>query len=398
MEYTINEFREEVLHQVYEVYRIFQDFFGEEYTDLQDLPSDARILSTFEDYGITESEQGGVYTGEDSRWEGAKSALSNWVCYILVWWPHVTVTNEHDKSVDIHDLYAKVKVTREGTIPYEYRGFELTRTTFSKIQYSEGYIHSHTPRFHRYPPFEDPCLGTGPIRRTILDLKSNNEEALWMLFCHELSRYVTVESLAGGPYIRLESLGKGNRCSDYRGYERDIRSIEDMEETISWGILKPFIKYYLENGHLVFNYIDNQFQPGIPYHEFIIDISNAFIDFCNHHLNIPDAQKRSIANKVLRSVKVANCSFYTTSNGDNELRYEGTYLLTFKGEEKCLHILNTEESSEMALVLNNSIALSILNRILKVINFRYGNNQPQLGTCTAGQTNTAPTGKTVYYL
>ena len=167
MYYTIDELRNTLFKNVYDVHQVFKDFFGEEYVDLQNVPDDGQLLPL----GVSLDKLSETNISDEhiadfkSRFEDHKFA-------IMVWWPKVTVTNENDRSVEIDDLYAKIEILMDGTIPYENTGFKLNRSTFSKAQYISGYLHSHVHQFTNIPSFSDPCLGTGPIKETIHSLKN----------------------------------------------------------------------------------------------------------------------------------------------------------------------------------------------------------------------------------
>ena len=192
MIYTIEELRHEILDKAEDVYGIFKDFFGEGFVDLQ---IDGRTLHnedllpggvTMDDLSATDIPHRHI--------EEKKTALATTLS-IVVWWPEVTVTNEHDRSIVIWDLFAKIGINTLGTIPYEQPGFLLKRSTYNTSQLLSGYLHSHIP--HTYANRENliawksPCLGRGPIRGTIMSLKSDYDDTMWMLFCQELSMYTT---------------------------------------------------------------------------------------------------------------------------------------------------------------------------------------------------------------
>ena len=386
MQQSIDGLRESIFTQVYQVYEIFQNFFGEEFTDLQGFPDNTELLNTMMAYRVEVTEHEGVYEISEEQWNSIENVYARRKPVIMVWWPRVTVTNENDRSVQIQDLYAKIQVTLDGRIPYEFRGFQLTRTTFPESQFTSGYIHSHIPHFSGIPNFRDPCLGSGPINNTIMDLKNGYEEALWMLFCQELALYVTVESLRGGPYFRLETIGSRHKLPDYRDYVTvdSVKSFSSLwvrshvDENCFYEKLKIFTKYYLEHGHLSFNYRDGRFVPGMPYFDFIIDISNSFIDFYNSHSSrlIDDVEKLYDAG-ILKKAFAANNEFYDNSNMDvhsDFSSYEGHPVLIFKGETKTLHIEREEEvHMEVTTLLHHNMAMYILSSILKIINYRYRN-------------------------
>lgn len=382
MEYTIEGLKEELFHNVYEVYEIFQDFFGEQSTDLQEVPDNDTLEEHLRISGINIT---------DVSEENFQSLKNRYNPFILVWWPMVTVTNENDRSIQIQDLYAKVKVTLDGTIPYEYRGFNLTRTTFSEDQYICGYIHSHIPPFCGTPRFASPCLGSGPINGTILELKNNNETAVWMLFCQELSLYVTVESLTGGPYFRMENIGKKKVLNGFTDYNFCIleNSYQLRRDRRVKEIIYQFIPYYLQHGHLSLNYKDDRFYEGMPYFNYMIDISNSFIEFINTHPDISEEDITKIKDRILVSALAANGKFYSLEHASDSYDFsnEGRPLLQFKGEMKTLHIeRNVESETVNTTLLLHEIAMAILYETLKVINYRFKNGHTRNSTTTTAAT------------
>ena len=58
--------------------------------------------------------------------------------FILVHFPHVRVTNEHDRFVDINHLWAKVKVMYNGTLD---GGFTLNRSEYTLLHIRSNYMH-----------------------------------------------------------------------------------------------------------------------------------------------------------------------------------------------------------------------------------------------------------------
>ena len=162
---------------VQEIVNIFNDYFGEDKVDLKS-PED-----------------------RSSGWD------------IIVYFPEVTVTNEKHQAVKIYDLFAKVPIREDGVHLYD--KFYLMRSTYTHAQAISGYTHSHIPRSTSLGDWGIPCLGTGPINSTIYTLEHISEsfeeiKPFWELFCRELDEYTQVESLSGGPYIRMETIGTGN--------------------------------------------------------------------------------------------------------------------------------------------------------------------------------------------
>lgn len=397
MAYTAEELQKEVYKKVFEVYEIFQNYFEPQYVDLQNCKDVQEIEAALMRRYPSIKKADGKYNVFPDVIEEMRTYLGDHEPYILVWWPEVTVTNENNRSIKIKDLYAKIELLLDGTIPYENTGFQLIRTTFNKRQYSCGYIHSHIMGFTpgQTLQFRNPCLGRGPLVGTVMELKSNNEEALWMLFCRELSLYVTVESLRGVPYMKLESvIAKENYKLDgtYTGYPHkyDFVSIfnnvkldiKELSPEFKQDLL-DFVRYYLEHGNLVFSYVDGEFIPGTRYYDYIIDISNNFIKWFNS-LTDEDVKKRILEQRitVLKKVKVKDNKFYVKRENAADINYNGLnqLLLTFKGEPKYLRI-DVEEGSrseeEESLILRNSIAIYVLYRAIQILNYRYGSDESE---------------------
>lgn len=391
MKFTVNQLYQYLFEKPLNIYDIFKGFFGEDFVDMQ--PEDSSSIKEFlfakicDEASVTKggTEEGFNITFEVStkQLKGLECTLENRRFLIYVWWPHVTVTNEYDKSVNIQDLYAEIEIQNDGTIPYEYHGFKLNRATYTREQFLSNYLHSHISSIpkNNFTEFQRPCLGGGPIRSTIGTLKNDYDEATWMLFCQELSMYVTVESISGGPYHRMETIGKKSQISSYRNYDFSLVNKNEFLSLFTNDNLKEFIQYYLKYGHLSLGYINNTFTWGMPYYEYIIDISNSFIDFYNKFYSTTTQNlNHCFTTGLLKQVVVANGKFYNESensdfNISNLDSYQGKRVLTFKGKEICTTIINNKQGSESTLttVISSRLAMYILQKILRTINFRYKN-------------------------
>jgi hypothetical protein len=207
-----------------------------------------------------------------------------------------------------------------------------------------------------------------------------------MLFCQELSLYVTVESLRGGPYFRMETIGSRRLLPNYGEYSLHYKRIQNLswplcsDSTETKDILTLFIPYYLSHGHLAFSHKNGMFVQGMPYFDYIIDVSNAFIEFFNAHAkDFRDRLKKKLFEwNFLNEALIADNRFYKVEerveSTDCSL-FEGRSMFRFKGEIKHLHIIREENHTELekTIVINHSVAMYILQNILKVINYRYKN-------------------------
>jgi hypothetical protein len=366
---TFEEFKQDLFHSVFNVYEVFKNFYGEEFVDLQGIPTE-------EEYGSLSEEQLNAF-----RRRFRESTYS-----IYVWWPRVTVSNEYDRCIDIQDLYAKINIDINGRIPYEHYGFMLTRSTFSKEQWLSGYCHSHVPSLRGgVPTFEHPCLGTGPIRNTIVELKNSNEEALWMLFCQELAMYVTVESISGGPYIRMESIGAWNESDEYRNYNFFRCELQDWVPTDQRDAvekaLNTFKMYYIDNGHLKIGFRDGLYASAMPYFDFIIDISNCYIKWYNDTGRYDDDIFEVTSSTLLKDAKISNKKIYTPKGPYSRTLgipdgLIGREMFMFKDQTVRLNIRDDDtdnEEMENVHILNSYAAMYVLYKILITINYNYGN-------------------------
>lgn len=381
MQYSLEEFRNKIFEDVYSVYDIFKEFFGEEYTDLQ-IPeiNHNRVNRYYQNIADADIDEEYI-NNLKSSWRTIQSD-------IIVWFPTVTIRNEYDRTIDIEDLFAKITVSLEGTIPVEAHGFQLTKSTFTKEEWESGYIHSHVPILRdEIPSFSHPCLGRGPIRSTIGSLKIGKDNITWMLFCQELASYVTVESLTGVPYIKMENVGALGynidcnyfytnspcRCSDFDYYT----------ELIS--ILKDFTLYYLKNGHLKFNFSGSEFCLGLSYFDYIIDISNAFIEWYNKECN---NNIKKFLDDITKVVHVKDGKFYSildnyhgNSIPSNPERFR---VLTFKGNDINLKITDRATELEDCRILDTRVANYLLTNVLRIINYHYGKRNNESNSTSGG--------------
>lgn len=394
MEYTVNQLYQHLFEKPLSIYEIFKGFFGEDFVDIQ--THQGRELTSFKEYLCAKICDETSFSNEaieeicnqsfevtEEQLTGLENTVKDKRFIIYVWWPRVTVTNEYNKSVNIQDLYAKIEIQNDGTIPYECNGFRLNRATYTRDQFMSGYMHSHIniiPK-NNFTQFQIPCLGRGPIISTIGTLKNEYDEATWMLFCQELSMYVTVESISGGPYHKMETIGNVSQNLMYSGYTFSYACKADFLSLFTNYDLKKFIQYYLKHGHLSFRYMNNMFTWGMPYYEYIIDISNSFIDFYNKYCSTTVRNLDScFSNGILKQVIVADGKFYNEGEYNsfdinNLSGYQNKLVLVFKGKEIRTTIINNEQSSESTLttVISNNVAMFILQKILRTINFRYKN-------------------------
>lgn len=420
IEEKIEELYNSLMDKPLRVLGIFNDFFGEDKVDMQGYWSldkfkswmNIEPLSTYipsSDIVRMNSNDWSMYKAcaitdlPENQVEKVVNALTHATVkekigyikfngiFILVHFPHVRVTNEHDRFVDINHLWAKVKVMYNGTLN---GGFTLNRSEYTLLHFGSHYMHSHISDIpiYDFTQFQNPCTGSGPINGTISVLNRDYDEDMWNMFCLELSKYVTVESVAGRPYHYLERLGTDGMEA---GMDRFTTCLSPnyYRGAITHDKFKEFVRYFINSKKLKFNYVNGSYSIGMSFIEFIVLISNEFIKWYNDQFNkeeltakFADLKRRDI----LRECIIDNGKIYYDggrNNVNNYAQYIGKKVCVFKGREVTVDITDVAEvrNENKSIILDIQTALYILTTILKVLNYRYGRNKAihegnQLGT------------------
>lgn len=413
----MNEIIETKIKELYNIFmekpmkilEIFNDFFGEEKVDMQGFMSIDEFKSWLKETPISEYTSRNILKISNKDWETYhnKSIIElnedilNIVLlfldndtvienignnkfklgFILIHFPSVRITNEYDKFVDITHLYAKVH--------FDYKGigegyFSLNRAEYPYSHISSNYMHSHVSSipFSNFSNFQTPCTGSGPINYTLSTLSMEFSTEMWQLLCLELDKYVQVESIAGTPYHRLESLG----VSDSGAYGERFNVINRAPHLIhvfNSSILKDFTSYFILSKKLKYNYNSKSYSIGMSFTEFILTISNEFIKWYNekfkeeiYTLSLDELLRQSILRKVIIS---NNKIFFdiNTHTVETYKSYIGEKVCTFKGKDVLINItkINEVEENNKAIILNPTVALYILTKILNVLNYKYGKSE-----------------------
>ena len=420
IEEKIEELYYSLMDKPFQVLGIFNDFFGEDKVDMQGywsldkfkswlkieslttyIPNSSIVDMSDNDWNmyktmsitdLPENQVGNVIGAITSN--EVKRRVGNFKfneIFILVHFPHVRVTNENDRFVDINHLWAKVKVMYNGTLN---GGFTLNRSEYTMLHIRSNYMHSHISYIpvNNFTIFQTPCTGSGPINGTISVLNRDYDEDMWNMFCLELSKYVTVESVAGIPYHYLERLDTDNMEI---GIDRFITYLfpSFYEDDISFSKFKEFVRYFINSKELKFNYVNGSYSIGMSFIEFIVLISNKFIKWYNDQFNkgeLTTKFKDLKRHNILRECIISNGKIYyykNTNSVNNYTQYIGKKVCIFKGKEITIDItdITNIENKNTNIILNTQTALFILTTILKVLNYRYGRNKAihkdnQLGT------------------
>lgn len=341
---------------------ILDDYFGEEYVSIPVLEEDSdeyfpKIIRNC-NYTTAEEILGGVNRAFD----------------VIIYYPKVTVTNEYNHSVDITDVYIGLEIDILGQLETT---FTLLRTSYTSDQLNVGYCHSHVPRVNPDNIFNwhHPCLGNGPIKNTITSLIKGFDEELWKLFCVELNSYIHTESISGGPYIRLSSVG-GASYSSLTPVIFDSNSSNICGSVFPNRIIIEFIKYFIKNNTIKFNYTDSHYGLGYSNRDKAVILSYEFMKFFteNNELFISDRQgfdiEKCIESELLYKIYMNEnseiCTNYSTlPTAENYQSLNNQNVLKFKNQwVKSNLIINTKSESNFVGYL---LSMNNIQRIEKLI-------------------------------
>ena len=245
-------------------------------------------------------------------------------------------------------------------------------TTYTRILFNAGYCHSHLHHLYgNKPVFDTPCLGTGPLVETCRVLTSNFTEDNWRLFCVELSRYVTVESLLGTPYFRMTNISD-KRSDKLINIHKVSNYIWDHKE-----LLIETIHNLVSKKLLNFKYVNGEYNFANSEAELIRIISNEFITIYNNKFNKKEVNETllQLANRsFVIKVKYYNDNYYYTGRIVNKIPSDAV-LFTFKGKDIKTVITDDITDIKEIFILNPDKISYIATKLLEFININYGKEQ-----------------------
>ena len=277
---------------------------------------------------------------------------------IIIKWDKVTITNENNNKHTIYDLFGKIDL--ENGL---FRRVRFKRSTFSNIEFSNSYIHSHITRIsdlnhYKVTDWHDCCFGRGPIRRTIATLTTYMDLDRWRLFFFELDKFTKVESLQGGPYIRMTSL------TSTKGKLISLAPTIKCERSLNNPFWKNFIKMLILEDTFNFNFNGLLYNINEPYDTLLMKISKKFLKYCTNTLT--KGQLRMCINECMIFAKYDGLHLYKTADVKT---LNDTIVLYFKREPVYLKVFGLNNK---LMVLNPNIFEYILYTILNFINAEYG--------------------------
>lgn len=420
----VRELYDNIMYFPNKVLGIFNDFFGEQRVDMQGFWSFDEFLRSMSENKLSSffSSKSAVLSSPEFRSTSKenktiiedmldKGALNNTVTsdevlatyflpimitavsqavsqaapqgFILVHFPHVRVTNENDRFVDINNLWVKVGIKVSGAgIGY----FTVNRSEYELAHMKADYMHSHVPgiSFDDFTKFRIPCLGGGPIKNTVATLAMEYDEAIWQLFCLELDKYVRVESVSGIPYRYLEKIGTGGGIIEGEfDFSMQAVTFNDYSPIFCKEDMKDFVRHLIRNKRLKFNFIRGNYGFAMSYLDYRILISNEFIEWYNlrYNLGVSIASYNDLISRgILKEYIINNgkIQYFRNSRINNRAyyNYEGVNVCTFKGRPVNIHIVDsTTDTTNKTVLVNAGIAEEIARAVLTIVNYKYGREE-----------------------
>lgn len=387
----LKEIYDKILEQPLNIYSKFLDYYGEERVDFKTLDYDS--VEDIIENGTTEISYAGIINDIVSSFS------------IIVHFPKVRIENEDGVYVNVKDLWVKVPLTMykvDYNSPYSETNMEclmnvsftMTRTNYKMSHLRADYMHSHCPGvpWNISSPWMKCCLGTGPIKNTVATLTSEYNPDMWELFCVELDKYVSTESLIGGPYRRISSI---NHCNNKRQYNEDnyLSYCTEWVKNSScrqsfFKMFKDFFMYYIKNYDFPIYYINNSFALAETYPSFRIRLSKIFVEWFNKKDN--PWNKIYSNNYIYADNGVMPNDYFVDNNiiyrisgiyqcgsprSDDEIRnnIENRELFEFKGVKQKVVIQDdtANTDSNACHLLNNEIVCFFVSTLIQFINFNY---------------------------
>lgn len=347
---------------VHKVYSIACRYYGEDRVQL-DVGWDSYNPSILRNALSWTNVDNLLPTEEQVEFPEMRTRDNFWSMYgILIYFPEVTVSNESNQSTVIRDFFARVPLNPNGTIA---NGFAFNKATYTDKEVIAGYMHSHCHIIDRRHPeyWQMPCLGTGPIRNTLSMLIQSFDEQRYGLFFWELDKVTQVESLAGVPYIKMQSIGISDR-REYKvsDYSSNMQLPVEHRET-----LKQFIKSYLSTDLFQLTILNGQVIIKESFIEWLVKISKYYMKW----RIVAESLSNNTLDMYLTDYMIKDNSLFTEAIRESWNAACGTLIVKFKGREFKFNVINSNEETPNIKLFNVNFAHFILNQLLIYINCCY---------------------------
>lgn len=287
---------------------------------------------------------------------------------VIIHIPYKKITNENDLSTDLYDVFLKLQFSNSGRF---FPRFQILRSTYTLEQFNKGYMHSHTPAFNLDfgISWETPCTGSGPINGTMMELSRQSyflDENTIQLLLWELDKFVGVESIAGGPYMRIENMGNN---------QSGISRVSSISRYISDPHMKEFFISYLQSKRMKIAFKNGCYVLADSFDNWWLDISDYYIYWCNANIKNHVINSYLLAKYIKSGNTISHSNQITLSSRQNTFIEENNGVLTiikFNGVEYKFKIHEQESTAIEVRLLAYDFAYALLFKILQIINYYHG--------------------------
>ena len=360
----------------------------------------------------------------DCVWDIIKKMKA--IIFFTIRFNDIVVENEEGETTDIAEVFFVLPMrVYFSNNAHEICAPKMTRSKYTIEHFANGYMHSHAEKLspQNVKSIHKLCLGNGPISAMIMNfnvtynnIKDQNEkdeyiEDFMKMMIFNIDRYVTVESLKGGPYIRMSSAksvdsishgGKIMKIQRQRGimYDSPNRNYVSIF-SLAYNNMTLLIDYFIKR-----IYMEDVLKPksefkkneltNISFHvsslnhlinekEMIIKLSDilykTIMEYCmKTDSNIDDIVKSLASFGFLDSYIIdSNGDIYVKKGKDNNEKavekintlidsLSESPLLTFNGERiffSCNKITDKEKTNTKYMI-NNDVMMFILKTIFNI--------------------------------
>ena len=281
---------------------------------------------------------------------------------IYVKWDTVTIKNELGNAFKIYGLYCCITLRNYNDVDYCFGNIGFNKQYYSYNEWFNNYIHSHVQTLNKNNPrlFMGCCLGTGPLYVTTSNLRTGmcNDPLKWELFCWELDKYVTVESLSGGPYRRFSSLSITNSNDICSLTLRTLQSYKNFPEVTA---------FIMKNVTIPFSYSEKQWKLGDTFENIVFRITNEVIRAVNKGI-----LSETTIKTLLKEYMIMDSKIYHKSSRVLESDIpENLTLFNFKDKPVKLTVAKANILRTEVKLLNLDFINDLLTKILLYLNYGY---------------------------
>lgn len=197
--------------------------------------------------------------------------------FFVIKYEDVTVSNEEDNSLFLGDLLCTFYI-QDNMIPYKHEDgtvrcdLRTSNLYLSRLSYTAEHFYMRFSHPHCKPLkvekqlsyFSYCCLGRGPLHELIMNFNSEvmiDTFELVMLYSANIDSYVSIESLKGGPYIKISTAKSYSFDDEQSATQRYIQTpIEYNMDTSGYSSIYNFIS---EHPMFLYMFIDSVISSNI---------------------------------------------------------------------------------------------------------------------------------------